>query len=89
MLANADVAVAASLGQMPAPGLLVRAGAGAVPVAPRLPVYEEVVGDGLLFEPGDVDVLAGQLERLYASRRCSSSTASPTSRGAASRTRRR
>ena len=65
MLANADVAVAASLGQMPAPGLLVRAlGAGAVPVAPRLPVYEEVVGDGLLFEPGDVDVLAGQLERL-------------------------
>ena len=65
MLAKADVAVAASLGQMPAPGLLVRAlGAGAVPVAPRLPVYEEVVGDGLLFEPGDVDVLAGQLERL-------------------------
>jgi glycosyltransferase involved in cell wall biosynthesis len=65
VLANADVAVAASLGQMPAPGLLVRAlGAGAVPVAPRLPVYEEVVGDGLLFEPGDVDVLAGQLERL-------------------------
>jgi hypothetical protein len=65
VLANADVVVAASLGQAPAPGLLVRAlGAGAVPIAARLPVYEEVVGDGLLFEPGDVDVLAGQLERV-------------------------
>jgi predicted metal-dependent phosphoesterase TrpH/glycosyltransferase involved in cell wall biosynthesis len=65
VLAEADVLVAASLGQAPAPGLLVRAlGARAVPVAPRLPAYEEVVGDGLLFEPGDVEVLAGQLERL-------------------------
>jgi len=68
VLANADVAVAASLGQAPAPGLVVRAlGAGAVPVAARLPAYEEVLGDGergLLFEPGDVDVLAGQLQRL-------------------------
>ena len=70
VLARADVAVAASLGQAPAPGLVVRAlGAGAVPVAARLPAYEEVLGDGelgLLFEPGDVDVLAGQLERLAA-----------------------
>jgi glycosyltransferase involved in cell wall biosynthesis len=68
VLAGADVAVAASLGQAPAPGLVVRAlGAGAVPVAARLPAYEEVLGDGelgLLFEPGDVEVLAGQLERL-------------------------
>ncbi len=65
VLAQADVVVAASLGQAPAPGLLVRAiGAGAVPIAPRLPAYEEVLGDGLLFEPGDVDVLAGQLERV-------------------------
>ena len=68
VLANADVAVAASLGQATAPGLLVRAlGAGAVPIAARLPAYEEVLGDGelgLLFEPGDVDVLAGQLERV-------------------------
>ena len=68
VLAGADVAVAASLGQAPAPGLIVRAlGAGAVPVAARLPAYEEVLGDGergLLFEPGDIDVLAGQLERL-------------------------
>jgi predicted metal-dependent phosphoesterase TrpH/glycosyltransferase involved in cell wall biosynthesis len=68
VLAHADVAVAASLGQAPAPGLIVRAlGAGAVPVSARLPAYEEVLreGDlGLVFEPGDVDVLAGQLERL-------------------------
>ena len=38
-------------------------------VAPRLPVYEELLGDGergLLFEPGDVETLAAQLERLVA-----------------------
>jgi glycosyltransferase involved in cell wall biosynthesis len=68
VLARADVAVAASLGTVPAPGLIVRAlGAGAVPVAPRLAAYEEVLGDGdlgLAFEAGDVDVLAGQIERL-------------------------
>jgi predicted metal-dependent phosphoesterase TrpH/glycosyltransferase involved in cell wall biosynthesis len=72
VLAGADVAVAASLGQAPAPGLLVRAlGAGVVPVAARLPAYEEVLreGDlGLLFEPGDLDVLAGQLARLASDR---------------------
>jgi predicted metal-dependent phosphoesterase TrpH len=48
--------------------VLVRAlASGTVPVASRLPAYEEVLRDGeagLLFEPGDVDVLAGQLERL-------------------------
>jgi predicted metal-dependent phosphoesterase TrpH/glycosyltransferase involved in cell wall biosynthesis len=69
-LAQADVVVTASLGQVTAPGVLVRAlGAGAVPVAARLPVYEEVLehGDlGLLFEPADVDVLAAQLERVVA-----------------------
>jgi glycosyltransferase involved in cell wall biosynthesis len=68
VLARADVAVTASLGQAPAPGVIVRAlGAGAVPVSSRLPAYEEVLGDGrlgLVFEPGDVEVLAGQLERL-------------------------
>jgi glycosyltransferase involved in cell wall biosynthesis len=69
VLAAADIAVAASLGAAPSPGLLVRAlGAGAVPVASHLGAYEEVVspdeGLGLLFEPGDVDTLAAQLERL-------------------------
>jgi predicted metal-dependent phosphoesterase TrpH/glycosyltransferase involved in cell wall biosynthesis len=67
-LASADVVVTASLGQITAPGVLLGAlGAGAVPIAARLPVYEEVLeqGDlGLLFEPGDVDVLAAQLERI-------------------------
>src|SRR4051812_14009126 len=66
--ASADVVVAASIGQITAPGVLVRAlGAGAVPVAARVPVYEEVLRDGdlgPLFEPGDVDVLAAQLERV-------------------------
>jgi glycosyltransferase involved in cell wall biosynthesis len=68
VLARADAAVAASLGQAAAPGLVVRAlGAGAVPVCSRLHAYEEVLRDGelgLSFEPGDVDVLAAQLERL-------------------------
>jgi glycosyltransferase involved in cell wall biosynthesis len=68
VLAGADVAVAASLGHAPAPGLVVRAlGAGAVPVCSRLRAYEEVLRDGdlgMCFEPGDVDVLAAQLERL-------------------------
>jgi len=64
---GADIVVAASLGQVTAPGVLVKAlGAGALPLAPSLPVYEEVLhqGDlGLLFHAGDVDVLAQQLER--------------------------
>ncbi|TML29347.1 MAG: PHP domain-containing protein [Actinobacteria bacterium] len=63
-----DVAVFASTGVIPAPGLLLRAiAAGAVPVASRLPVYEEILGDGelgLLFEPGDVETLSAQLSRL-------------------------
>src|SRR4051794_29936103 len=65
--AGAGVVVTASAGQITAPGVLLRAlAAGAVPVAARVPVYEEVLRDGdlgLLFEPGDVDVLAAQLER--------------------------
>lgn len=65
--APADVVVAASLGQVTAPGVLVKAlGVGAVPIAARVPVYEEVLreGDlGLHFEVGDVEVLAAQLQR--------------------------
>ncbi len=70
VLAWADAVVAASDGTAPAPGVLVRAmAAGAVPVAARLPVYEEVVREGaagLLFEPRDVETLAAQLARLAA-----------------------
>jgi hypothetical protein len=69
-LAGADVLVAASDGAAPAPHLLLSAlAAGAVPLASRVPVYEELVGEaehGLLFEPRDVDVLAAQLGRLVA-----------------------
>jgi glycosyltransferase involved in cell wall biosynthesis len=68
LLGRADVAVRASGGVAPHPDGLVRAlAAGCVPVAARLPVYEELIGDGehgLLFEPGDVETLAGQLTRL-------------------------
>jgi glycosyltransferase involved in cell wall biosynthesis len=70
LLARADIAVRASGGLAPAPGGLVRAlAAGCVPVAARLPVYEELLGDGehgLLFEPGDAETLAAQLARLVA-----------------------
>jgi glycosyltransferase involved in cell wall biosynthesis len=69
-LAGADILVAASDGVAPAPGLLSRAqAAGAVPVASRLSVYEDTLGDGaggLLFEPNDVDTLTAQLARLVA-----------------------
>jgi glycosyltransferase involved in cell wall biosynthesis len=71
-LASADIVVSASSGAAPAPQLLFRAMAGgAVPVASRLPTYEEALADGergLLFEPRDADTLAGQLERLVADR---------------------
>jgi predicted metal-dependent phosphoesterase TrpH/glycosyltransferase involved in cell wall biosynthesis len=67
-LARAQVAVAASVGTSPAPQYVLRAIAGgAVPVAARLPEYEEALDDGergLLFEPRDVDTLSAQLQRL-------------------------
>ena len=69
-LARSDVVVCASTGVRPAPGFLTRVvAAGAIPIAARLPVYEEVLAEGelgLTFEPGDVDTLAAQLERLVA-----------------------
>ncbi|HWC25677.1 MAG TPA: PHP domain-containing protein [Solirubrobacteraceae bacterium] len=68
LLARTDVLVAASDGAAPVPGLLLRAiNAGVVPLASRLAVYEEALGEGdlgLLFEPRDVETLAAQLERL-------------------------
>jgi glycosyltransferase involved in cell wall biosynthesis len=68
LLGSADVVVCASEGGAPAPGLLLEAiAAGAVPIASRLPVYEEVLAEGergLLFEPRDADTLAAQLGRL-------------------------
>jgi glycosyltransferase involved in cell wall biosynthesis/histidinol phosphatase-like PHP family hydrolase len=67
-LGAADIVVAASSGTAPAPQLLFRAMAGgAVPVASRLPTYEEALAEGergLLFELRDAVTLAGQLERL-------------------------
>jgi glycosyltransferase involved in cell wall biosynthesis len=72
LLADADVLVCASDGALPAPGLLLRAlAAGVVPLASRLPAYEEALGDGergLMFEPKDVDMLAAQLSRLVGDR---------------------
>jgi glycosyltransferase involved in cell wall biosynthesis len=69
-LAAADVAVFASEGDRATPGTLVRAlGAGAVAVASRLPVYEEVLAEGergFVFEPGETQTLAAHLTRLVA-----------------------
>jgi predicted metal-dependent phosphoesterase TrpH/glycosyltransferase involved in cell wall biosynthesis len=71
-MAQADIVVAASNGNAPASQLPLRAMAGgAVPVAARLPQYEEALahGDlGLLFEPRDTETLAAQLARLVRDR---------------------
>ena len=68
LLAKADVAVLASEGLRVSPGSLVRAlAAGVVPVASRLPVYEELLDDGeqgYEFEPGDAQTLSSHLDRL-------------------------
>jgi predicted metal-dependent phosphoesterase TrpH len=60
--------VAASSGVASAAQLVLKGiAAGAVPVASRIPVYEEMLHDGeqgLLFEPGDSLVLSAQLSRL-------------------------
>ena len=64
----ADILVLASEGLRPAPDTLGRAlAAGVVPVASRLPVYEELLQEGrygLQFEPGDVQTLVNHLDRL-------------------------
>jgi len=70
LLGRADVLCAASGGLAPAPSLLMKAvAAPCVPVAARLPVYEEALRDGelgLLFEPLDLELLAAQLTRVIA-----------------------
>jgi hypothetical protein len=72
-LAGADIAVFASEGVRARPGTVIRAlGAGAVAVASRLPVYEEVLADGdrgFMFEPGEVQTLTVHLEQLLGDRR--------------------
>jgi predicted metal-dependent phosphoesterase TrpH/glycosyltransferase involved in cell wall biosynthesis len=69
-LARADVLVLASEGVRTIPETLVRGlAAGLIPVASRLPVYEELLADGEYgdaFEPGDAQTLASQLSRLIA-----------------------
>jgi len=69
-LAGADIAVLASEGIRAMPETLVRALAmGVVPIASRLPVYEELLADGehgFAFEPGDVETLSSHLTRLIA-----------------------
>jgi predicted metal-dependent phosphoesterase TrpH/glycosyltransferase involved in cell wall biosynthesis len=70
LLGRADVLCATSGGIAPSPQLVLKAiAAGTVPLVSRIPVYEEIVGDGdqgLLFEHSDVAVLSAQLGRLIA-----------------------
>jgi predicted metal-dependent phosphoesterase TrpH/glycosyltransferase involved in cell wall biosynthesis len=72
LIAGADVLVAASGGPRPAPSLVRAALASqTIPVCSQLPLYRELTHDGeigLLFQPGDAITLAGQLERLLASK---------------------
>jgi len=67
-LARAQIVVTASHGAAPSVETLLRGMAGgAVPVAARLPQYEEAIDEGelgLLFEPRDAETLSGQLARL-------------------------
>jgi glycosyltransferase involved in cell wall biosynthesis len=67
-LSRAGIVVLASDGVRAMPGTLLRAlAARAVPVASRLPAYEELLAEGrygLEFEPGDVQTLSAQLGRL-------------------------
>ena len=84
--ARADVLCAASAGVAPATQTLLKAiAAGAVPVASRIPVYEEMLRDGehgLLFERGDVAVLSAQLARLVSDASLRSSLRDAASRAA-------
>jgi predicted metal-dependent phosphoesterase TrpH/glycosyltransferase involved in cell wall biosynthesis len=66
-IAEADIAVLASDGSLPAPGLLRSAlAAGVAPISSRAAAYEELLADAgeqLMFEPGDAQTLAAQLSR--------------------------
>jgi predicted metal-dependent phosphoesterase TrpH/glycosyltransferase involved in cell wall biosynthesis len=68
VLAGADAIVLASEGVRATPGVLVEAlVSGIIPVASRLPVYEELLvegGRGLEYEPGDAETLASHLGRV-------------------------
>lgn len=68
VLGRAEVLCVASAGAAPATQLLLKGiASGAVPIATRIPVYEEILRDGeegLFFERGDVAVLSAQLSRL-------------------------
>jgi predicted metal-dependent phosphoesterase TrpH/glycosyltransferase involved in cell wall biosynthesis len=66
-ISEADIAVLASDGSLPAPGLLRSAlAAGVAPISSRAAAYEELLagaGEQLMFEPGDAQTLAAQLAR--------------------------
>jgi predicted metal-dependent phosphoesterase TrpH/glycosyltransferase involved in cell wall biosynthesis len=67
-LATADIAIAASAGTAPSPGYVARiVASGAAPLTADLQPYKEALDDGdlgLMFESGNADALAAQLERL-------------------------
>ncbi len=71
-LQHSHLIVLASEGLHATPRVLLDAlAAGVVPIASRLPAYEELLSDGsygLVFEPGDVDTLGAQLTRVISDR---------------------
>jgi predicted metal-dependent phosphoesterase TrpH/glycosyltransferase involved in cell wall biosynthesis len=72
VLADADVLVLGSDGVHPTPGVLVQAlASGIVPVASSIPVYAELLADGvrgLQYQPGDAQTLAANLAQLASDR---------------------
>lgn len=67
-LLDTDIFCCCSYGSSPTPLLLQEAlASGALCISSRLPLYEELLQDGdlgLLYEPGDVMTLVGQIKRL-------------------------
>lgn len=67
-LARADIGIAASAGTAPSPGYVARiVASGAAPLVADLAPYKEALDDGdlgLMFESGNTEALAAQLERL-------------------------
>ncbi|MGB0872260.1 MAG: glycosyltransferase [Solirubrobacterales bacterium] len=71
-LALADIGIAASAGTAPSPGYVARiVASGAAPLVSDLAPYKEALDDGdlgLMFESGNAEALAAQVERLITDR---------------------
>ncbi len=68
VLVDSDICVLASNGTRAAPEIALKAiASGAVPIASRIPLYDEIFREGelgLLFEPDETETLAAQIARV-------------------------